>query len=131
MLQVEDHNISLNRPDAYSRNRGESGSQTLRIVVILLQPVRHFFKRDQSGRSQNARLTHPSAQTLPIQPPLIHQLSRPHQHRPNRRPQPEPQTDDQRVAHAVVYLAGWPFVRTLIFVLGWICVVGLFVEVVR
>jgi uncharacterized MAPEG superfamily protein len=36
-----------------------------------------------------------------------------------------------RVAHAVVYLAGWPFVRTVIFVLGWICVVGLFVEVIR
>jgi uncharacterized MAPEG superfamily protein len=30
-----------------------------------------------------------------------------------------------------VYLAGWPFVRTVIFVLGWICVVGLFVEVIR
>ncbi len=36
-----------------------------------------------------------------------------------------------RVANAIVYLAGWPFIRTLIFVLGWICVVGLFVELVR
>ena len=36
-----------------------------------------------------------------------------------------------RVAHAVVYLAGWPYIRTLIFVLGWICVVGLFVELVK
>jgi uncharacterized MAPEG superfamily protein len=36
-----------------------------------------------------------------------------------------------RVAHAVVFLAGWPFIRTVIFVLGWICVVGLFVEVIR
>jgi uncharacterized MAPEG superfamily protein len=36
-----------------------------------------------------------------------------------------------RVAHAVVYLAGWPYIRTLIFTLGWICVVGLFVELVR
>ena len=36
-----------------------------------------------------------------------------------------------RVAHAVVYLAGWPYIRTLIFVLGWICIVGLFVELVR
>jgi uncharacterized MAPEG superfamily protein len=36
-----------------------------------------------------------------------------------------------RVAHAVVYWAGWPFIRTLIFVLGWICVVGLFVELIR
>src|SRR6202044_1142952 len=36
-----------------------------------------------------------------------------------------------RVAHAVVYLAGWPYIRTLIFVLGWICIVGLFVELVK
>jgi uncharacterized MAPEG superfamily protein len=36
-----------------------------------------------------------------------------------------------RVAHAVVFLAGWPFIRTVIFVLGWICVVGLFVELVK
>jgi uncharacterized MAPEG superfamily protein len=36
-----------------------------------------------------------------------------------------------RVAHAVVYLAAIPFIRTLIFVLGWICVVGLFVELVK
>jgi len=36
-----------------------------------------------------------------------------------------------RVAHAVVFLAGWPFIRTVIFVLGWICVVGLFVELIR
>ena len=35
------------------------------------------------------------------------------------------------VAHAVVYLAGWPYIRTLIFVLGWICIVGLFVELVK
>ncbi len=36
-----------------------------------------------------------------------------------------------RVAHAIVFLAGWPFIRTVIFVLGWICVVGLFVELVK
>ncbi len=36
-----------------------------------------------------------------------------------------------RLAHAVVYLAGWPYIRTLIFTLGWICIVGLFVELVR
>jgi uncharacterized MAPEG superfamily protein len=36
-----------------------------------------------------------------------------------------------RVGHAIVYLAGWPYIRTLIFVLGWVCVVGLFVELVR
>src|SRR5580704_16809317 len=36
-----------------------------------------------------------------------------------------------RLAHAVVYLAGWPYIRTLIFVLGWICIVGLFVELVK
>jgi len=32
-----------------------------------------------------------------------------------------------RVAHAVVYLAALPFIRTIIFVLGWVCVIGLFV----
>jgi uncharacterized MAPEG superfamily protein len=36
-----------------------------------------------------------------------------------------------RVAHAVVYLAGIPYIRTLIFVLGYVCVVGLFVELVK
>ncbi|HEX3486490.1 MAG TPA: MAPEG family protein [Micropepsaceae bacterium] len=36
-----------------------------------------------------------------------------------------------RVAHAVVYLLGIPYVRTLIFALGFACVVGLFVEVIR
>jgi uncharacterized MAPEG superfamily protein len=36
-----------------------------------------------------------------------------------------------RVAHAVIYLAGIPYLRTLIFVLGYVCVVGLFVELVK
>jgi uncharacterized MAPEG superfamily protein len=36
-----------------------------------------------------------------------------------------------RLAHAVVYLFGIPFVRTLIFTLGFVCVVGIFVELVR
>jgi uncharacterized MAPEG superfamily protein len=36
-----------------------------------------------------------------------------------------------RVAHAIVYLAAIPYIRTLIFVLGWICVLGLFFEVVK
>ena len=36
-----------------------------------------------------------------------------------------------RVAHAVVFLAGIPFIRTLIFVLGYVCIVGLFVELVK
>ena len=31
-----------------------------------------------------------------------------------------------RVAHAVVFLAGIPYIRTLIFVLGFVCIVGLF-----
>lgn len=35
-----------------------------------------------------------------------------------------------RLIHAVVYLAGWPFVRTLAFVLGFVAVCGLFWEVV-
>jgi uncharacterized MAPEG superfamily protein len=36
-----------------------------------------------------------------------------------------------RIAHAIVYLSGWPYIRTLIFVLGWVCIVGLFVELVK
>ncbi len=36
-----------------------------------------------------------------------------------------------RLAHAVVFLAAIPFLRTLIFVLGYVCVVGLFVELVK
>jgi uncharacterized MAPEG superfamily protein len=36
-----------------------------------------------------------------------------------------------RLAHAVVYLLGLPFVRTLIFTLGFVCVAGIFWEVVK
>jgi uncharacterized MAPEG superfamily protein len=36
-----------------------------------------------------------------------------------------------RVAHAVVYLAGIPFIRTLIFTLGFVCVAGIFWEIVK
>lgn len=36
-----------------------------------------------------------------------------------------------RVAHAVVYWLGLPYVRTLVFTLGYVCVAGLFWEVVR
>ena len=36
-----------------------------------------------------------------------------------------------RVAHAVVYLAGIPYVRTLIFTLGFVSVAGLFWEVIK
>jgi uncharacterized MAPEG superfamily protein len=36
-----------------------------------------------------------------------------------------------RLAHAIIFWLGIPFIRTIIFVLGWICVVGLFVELVK
>ncbi|MFO1183502.1 MAG: MAPEG family protein [Bauldia sp.] len=36
-----------------------------------------------------------------------------------------------RVAHAVVYWAAIPYVRTAVFTLGYIAVVGLFWEVIR
>ncbi len=36
-----------------------------------------------------------------------------------------------RVAHALVYQIGVPFVRTLIFALGFVCVAGIFVEVIK
>lgn len=36
-----------------------------------------------------------------------------------------------RVAHAVVYWAAIPFIRTLVFTLGFVCVIGLFVELMK
>jgi uncharacterized MAPEG superfamily protein len=36
-----------------------------------------------------------------------------------------------RVAHAVVYLLGWPYIRTIVFVLGWAAIAGLFWEIVK
>ena len=36
-----------------------------------------------------------------------------------------------RVAHAILFLAGIPYIRTLVFVLGYVCVIGLFVELVK
>lgn len=35
-----------------------------------------------------------------------------------------------RLAHAVVFMAGWPYVRTLTFTVGWIAQCGLFYELV-
>lgn len=36
-----------------------------------------------------------------------------------------------RVAHAVVYLAGIPYIRTVVFNLGFLAVLGLFWEVIK
>jgi uncharacterized MAPEG superfamily protein len=36
-----------------------------------------------------------------------------------------------RLAHAVVYLLGLPYVRTLIFTFGYVAVIGLFWELVK
>lgn len=36
-----------------------------------------------------------------------------------------------RVAHAVVYWTGWPYIRTLVFTLGYVSVIGLFVELMK
>lgn len=36
-----------------------------------------------------------------------------------------------RVAHAVVYLAGIAYIRTVIFVLGFVTIIGLFVELMK
>lgn len=36
-----------------------------------------------------------------------------------------------RLTHAIVYLLGVPFVRTVVFTLGWVCVAGLFWEVMH
>jgi uncharacterized MAPEG superfamily protein len=36
-----------------------------------------------------------------------------------------------RLIHAVVYLVGIPYIRTLVFTLGFVAVVGIFVEVIK
>jgi uncharacterized MAPEG superfamily protein len=36
-----------------------------------------------------------------------------------------------RLAHAAVYLLGIPYVRTLIFTLGYVAVVGIFLELIK
>jgi uncharacterized MAPEG superfamily protein len=36
-----------------------------------------------------------------------------------------------RLAHAAVYLAGIPYVRTLIFTLGYVAIVGIFWQLIR
>lgn len=36
-----------------------------------------------------------------------------------------------RVAHAVVYLAAIPYIRTVIFVLGYVAIISLFVELMK
>ena len=36
-----------------------------------------------------------------------------------------------RAAHAVVYWLGLPYVRTILFTLGFVCVVGIFWEVIK
>ena len=36
-----------------------------------------------------------------------------------------------RVAHAIVYLVGVPFVRTIVFVLGYVALLGTFWELVK
>jgi uncharacterized MAPEG superfamily protein len=36
-----------------------------------------------------------------------------------------------RVAHAIVFALGWPFVRTVAFTIGFIAVVGIFWEIVH
>jgi uncharacterized MAPEG superfamily protein len=36
-----------------------------------------------------------------------------------------------RLAHAVVFIAAIPYIRTLLFVLGYVCVVGLFIDLVK
>jgi uncharacterized MAPEG superfamily protein len=36
-----------------------------------------------------------------------------------------------RLVHAIVYLSGIPYIRTLVFTLGFVAIVGLFIEVIR
>jgi uncharacterized MAPEG superfamily protein len=36
-----------------------------------------------------------------------------------------------RLAHAVVYLLAWPWIRTVLFTLGFVCVAGIFWEIIK
>lgn len=36
-----------------------------------------------------------------------------------------------RLAHAVIFIAAIPYIRTILFVLGYVCIIGLFVELVK
>jgi len=36
-----------------------------------------------------------------------------------------------RLIHAIVYMLGIPYVRTLVFTLGFVAIVGIFVEVIK
>ena len=36
-----------------------------------------------------------------------------------------------RLAHAIVYIAAIPYIRTILFTLGYVCIVGLFVDLVK
>ncbi len=36
-----------------------------------------------------------------------------------------------RLAHAIVYFAGIPYIRTVLFTLGFVAVAGIFWEIVR
>ena len=36
-----------------------------------------------------------------------------------------------RVAHAVIYWAAIPYIRTIAFVLGYVAIIGLFVELMK
>ena len=36
-----------------------------------------------------------------------------------------------RLIHAVVYLIGIPYIRTLVFTLGFVCVLGIFIQVIK
>ena len=35
-----------------------------------------------------------------------------------------------RVAHAIIFILGIPYLRTLVFTAGFVCVAGLFVEII-
>jgi uncharacterized MAPEG superfamily protein len=36
-----------------------------------------------------------------------------------------------RLVHAIVYIAAIPYIRTILFTLGYVCIVGLFVDLVK
>ena len=74
--------------------------QQPRVGVIVCEPRRPLFERDQPCRGQHARLPHSAAHRLAIDARLRHQLRRAHQHRSHRRAQALRQTEHHGVESA-------------------------------
>src|ERR1017187_915301 len=103
--QIEDHDIRLHgrQIDLRLVPRRRLRKQP-RVRVVLAQPCRHLFQRNQSRRCQHARLPHPATQRLAKQPRPRHRRRVAHQHRPHRRAQSLRQREHHRIEPAGQFL---------------------------